>query len=153
MARVTVEDCLLKVPNRFDLVILAARRARQLAKGEEPTLSTDRDKNTVLALREVAAGNLDLESLSLMKEEVRLPEEEEVLIPTGLDARILLADETAVPGVVVPTGEGEDGDVGEVGEPLMADDAGVSEEEAEAFLGIAVDAGADFGLGEEYQEA
>ena len=54
MARVTVEDCVDKVPNRFDLVLLSAQRARQISGGAELTIDRDRDKNPVVALREVA---------------------------------------------------------------------------------------------------
>jgi len=54
MARVTVEDCVDKVSNRFDLVLLAAQRARQISSGAELTLDRDRDKNPVVALREIA---------------------------------------------------------------------------------------------------
>jgi DNA-directed RNA polymerase subunit omega len=54
MARVTVEDCVDKIPNRFDLVLLAAQRARQISGGAELTLDRDRDKNPVVALREIA---------------------------------------------------------------------------------------------------
>ena len=54
MARVTVEDCVDKVPNRFDLVLLSAQRARQISGGAELTIERDRDKNPVVALREVA---------------------------------------------------------------------------------------------------
>jgi DNA-directed RNA polymerase subunit omega len=60
MARVTVEDCLEVVGNRFELVMMASKRARQLAKGAQPTLQSDgEDKPTVLALREIAAGKID----------------------------------------------------------------------------------------------
>jgi DNA-directed RNA polymerase subunit omega len=55
MARVTVEDCVDKVPNRFDLVLYAGFRARQLSGGAEPQIERDRDKNPVVALREIAA--------------------------------------------------------------------------------------------------
>jgi DNA-directed RNA polymerase subunit omega len=55
MARVTVEDCVDKVPNRFDLVLYAGYRARQLSGGAEPIVDRDRDKNPVVALREIAA--------------------------------------------------------------------------------------------------
>ena len=55
MARVTVEDCVDKVPNRFDLVLISAFRARQLSGGAEPLVDRDRDKNPVVALREIAA--------------------------------------------------------------------------------------------------
>lgn len=54
MARVTVEDCVDKVPNRFDLVLLAATRAREISGGAELTVERDRDKNPVVALREIA---------------------------------------------------------------------------------------------------
>lgn len=54
MARVTVEDCVDKIPNRFDLVLAAGFRARQLSGGAEPMLDRDRDKNPVVALREIA---------------------------------------------------------------------------------------------------
>ena len=54
MARVTVEDCVQKVPNRFELVLLAAQRARNISRGEELTIDRDNDKNPVVALREIA---------------------------------------------------------------------------------------------------
>jgi DNA-directed RNA polymerase subunit omega len=54
MARVTVEDCVDKIPNRFDLVLLAAQRARQISGGAELLIDRDRDKNPVVALREIA---------------------------------------------------------------------------------------------------
>jgi len=58
MARVTVEDCVDKIPNRFDLVLLAGFRARQLSGGSEPMVERDRDKNPVVALREIASKEL-----------------------------------------------------------------------------------------------
>jgi DNA-directed RNA polymerase subunit omega len=58
MARITVEDCIDKVANRFELVLLAAHRARILANGSAPTLDTDNDKNAVIALREIAERTL-----------------------------------------------------------------------------------------------
>lgn len=63
MARVTVEDCVDKVPNRFDLVLLSAHRARQLSGGAETLVDRDRDKNPVVALREIAAKELKPEDL------------------------------------------------------------------------------------------
>ena len=63
MARITVEDCLTNVDNLFQLVILAAQRARRLANGAEPTVAWENDKPTVVALREIAAGNVTLEML------------------------------------------------------------------------------------------
>jgi DNA-directed RNA polymerase subunit omega len=63
MARVTVEDCLQNVDNLFQLVLLASQRARRLANGAEPTVPIENDKSTVLALREIAAGNITPEML------------------------------------------------------------------------------------------
>ncbi len=64
MARVTVEDCLDKVPNRFALVLLVAKRAKQLLKGSELTVATKGNKYIVSSLREVAAGNIAFEAES-----------------------------------------------------------------------------------------
>lgn len=64
MARVTVEDCLENVDNRFELVMVASKRARQLAvQGEQPLVEWENDKPTVVALREIAAGLIKPESL------------------------------------------------------------------------------------------
>jgi DNA-directed RNA polymerase subunit omega len=63
MARVTVEDCVDKIPNRFDLVLLAAHRARQLSGGAETLVDRDRDKNPVVALREIAIRELKPDEL------------------------------------------------------------------------------------------
>jgi DNA-directed RNA polymerase subunit omega len=90
MARVTVEDCVERVPNRFELVLLAAQRARNLSRGEELTLDRDNDKNPVVALREIAEETIELPKLEqdLIKSLSRSPEpepaDEEVLdlIPT-----------------------------------------------------------------------
>lgn len=90
MARVTVEDCVLQVPNRFDLVMMAAHRARALSSGAELLIDRDRDKNPVVSLREIAEEKLDLNSLneSLIKGlqkriEPDLPEEEVVDLMTS----------------------------------------------------------------------
>ena len=65
MARITVDDCLAKIPNRFQLTLAAAYRARQVANGSEPLVSgAQRDKPTVVALREIAAGKVGLEILN-----------------------------------------------------------------------------------------
>jgi DNA-directed RNA polymerase subunit omega len=61
MARVTVEDCLKNVKNRFELVVLAAKRARQLMRGKEAKIKWDNDKPTVVALREIAEGYTDMD--------------------------------------------------------------------------------------------
>jgi DNA-directed RNA polymerase subunit omega len=90
MARVTVEDCVLRVPNRFELVLLAAQRARNISRGEQLTIDRDNDKNPVVALREIAEETLALPDLEqdLVKSLSRVPEPEPVdeevldLIPT-----------------------------------------------------------------------
>ncbi|MEM7653449.1 MAG: DNA-directed RNA polymerase subunit omega [Pseudomonadota bacterium] len=64
MARVTVEDCVVQVPNRFDLVLLAGQRAREIATGAQLTVDRDNDKNPVVALREIAETTVDLEILA-----------------------------------------------------------------------------------------
>ena len=64
MARITVDDCLKRIPNRFDLTLVAARRARQIAMGSTPMVDAGRDKPTVVALRELAAGKVGMEILN-----------------------------------------------------------------------------------------
>ena len=63
MARITVEDCIDKFPSRFELVLVASNRARKLYSGENPTVEIDNDKNTVIALREIAEETLTSEQL------------------------------------------------------------------------------------------
>jgi len=64
MARVTVEDCIVKVPNRFDLVMLAAQRARDISAGAQLTVDRDNDKGPVVALREIAGETVELDGLT-----------------------------------------------------------------------------------------
>ena len=85
MARVTVEDCVLRVPNRFELVLLAGQRARDISSGSKITVERDNDKNPVVALREIADDTVVLDTLqnaliqSLQKHvEVDEPEEDEM---------------------------------------------------------------------------
>ena len=81
MARVTVEDCVDKVPNRFDLVLMAAQRARQVSGGADLTIERDRDKNPVVALREIAEETVkprELEEAIVSNlQKVRIDEEDE----------------------------------------------------------------------------
>lgn len=86
MARVTVEDCVLKVPNRFELVLLAAQRAKNISAGAPMTVEQDRDKNPVVALREIADETISLSDLEntlvtgmqkFVKEEDVVADEEE----------------------------------------------------------------------------
>ncbi|TCD02083.1 DNA-directed RNA polymerase subunit omega [Erythrobacteraceae bacterium CFH 75059] len=80
MARVTVEDCVDKIPNRFDLVLLAAQRAREISGGAELTIERDRDKNPVVALREIAEQTVrpdDLRENLIASLQKILPDEED----------------------------------------------------------------------------
>jgi len=88
MARITVEDCLANVDNRFDLVLLASRRARQLVNGVDPLVPWENDKPTVVALREIADGLIN-------EETVAEPEETKDSIDEELAAA--LAGELGVP--------------------------------------------------------
>jgi len=92
MARVTVEDCVVKIPNRFELVMLAGQRARDISSGSPLTVERDNDKNPVVALREIADVTVDLEALrnavvtGLQKHvEVDEPEEDEIDMMSGRD--------------------------------------------------------------------
>ncbi len=82
MARVTVEDCVDKISNRFDLVLIAAQRARQISGGAELTIDRDRDKNPVVALREIA-------------DETIIPEDMRDAIVTNLQ-RVRIDDDDAI---------------------------------------------------------
>jgi DNA-directed RNA polymerase subunit omega len=64
MARVTVDDCLKRIPNRFQLTLAATYRARQITMGGSPQVEADKDKATVIALREISAGKVGLEILN-----------------------------------------------------------------------------------------
>ena len=85
MARITVEDCLEQVENRFHLVRVASKRARQIMNGKEPTLEWDNDKATVLALREIAAGNITEE---MLEEKPVINEEEGIFDQSEIDEEI-----------------------------------------------------------------
>jgi DNA-directed RNA polymerase subunit omega len=74
MARITVEDCLKNVDNRFDLVLTATKRARQIANGAEPLVQEENDKPTVIALREIAAGFIDAERVDMLQAELEAAE-------------------------------------------------------------------------------
>ena len=92
MARVTVEDCVDKVPNRFDLVMLAAHRAREISSGSEITVPRDNDKNPVVALREIAdetlsAANLHEAAVQSYQTQIEVdePEEDEMALLMGIE--------------------------------------------------------------------
>lgn len=109
MARVTVEDCVEKVPNRFDLVMLAGHRSRNITAGAPLTVDRDNDKNPVVALREIADGTIGVEEThdSLIRSmqrhvEIDEPEEEDTL---ELMAGAVMAVEQADPSQNISEGE------------------------------------------------
>lgn len=119
MARVTTEDCVEKLPNRFELIMLASQRARKIGAGGTITLPRDNDKNTVVALREIAEGTIDIADLQedmtqnyqrvhetdedeidlaeLISNEAAASEEEELMKAAGVydsaDAEMALTDD------------------------------------------------------------
>ena len=105
MARVTVEDCIEKIPNRFDLVLTASQRARGIMKGDLPTLDRNNDKNPVIALREIAAETFDIGNLNdgIVKKLQRLTAQEEQLMeeqePSGdVDLSEMIGDYSEAEG-------------------------------------------------------
>jgi DNA-directed RNA polymerase subunit omega len=139
MARVTVEDCVIKIPNRFELVLLAAQRAREMVAGAQPTLDRDNDKNPVVALREIAVESVPFDGLrnSLIKgmqKQVEIDEPEE-------DQDIEIGAQTAWPVDLGPAMEidedGVDEEVEDEEEPPLDDelpeDMLLADEEAAAL--------------------
>lgn len=109
MARVTVEDCVVKVPNRFELVMMASQRSRGIASGAPLSVERDDDKNPVIALREIADETIPLEELSdsviqgLQKHlEFDEPEEED---PMELMTAAALTDESDLQGMQIRSGK------------------------------------------------
>ena len=96
MARVTVEDCIERISNRFDLVLTASQRARGILKGDLPTVDRDDDKNPVVALREIAAETVDLDVLGegLIKklQRVSVREEQETRDDAAITAEVDLSE-------------------------------------------------------------
>lgn len=101
MARITVEDCLDKVDNRFQLVLVATKRARQLSKGAQPFVDWENDKPTVVALREIAE---DYVGPAILEEK---PEPEPELA-FELDTNALQAEMAEAPAPIIPQPEAED---------------------------------------------
>jgi DNA-directed RNA polymerase subunit omega len=134
MARVTVEDCLDKIPNRFDLVVLAARRARDLTLGRAPFVERENDKPTVIALREIAEGLIDLEYLKVQE---AIPVD--MLGKPELESGPTATDEELA-ALLMEDADGEDDEE----EPeTVADAEAATAPEVEAELGAADDAGDD----------
>jgi len=124
MARVTVEDCVNKVPNRFDLVMLASQRARDISAGAALTVDRDNDKNPVVALREIADETVELDELedSLVKGlqqfvEIDEPEDDEMdLLAIQHEADPVGTEDGAAVAVIGGEGDGD--------EAALADAAG-----------------------------
>lgn len=74
MARITVEDCLENIDNRFELVLTATKRARQIGHGAEPMVEEENDKPTVIALREIADGLIDSQNVDVLQAEIEAAE-------------------------------------------------------------------------------
>ncbi len=106
MARVTVEDCILKVPNRFNLVMYASQRARDISSGAAETLERDNDKNPVIALREIAEDTLSFDALQeslilgLQKQQPSDDLEEDLEVAEALTRESIVLGATPVDGGV-----------------------------------------------------
>jgi len=127
MARVTVEDCVEKLPNRFELVMVAAQRARKIGSGAALTLDRDNDKNPVVALREIADVTVNLEDL---KEEIIRNNQRIIALEDDDEEVIDLMDGEEEWGTIA--GQGADmntEDDDEDREPSLEDMAGVVDEE------------------------
>jgi len=135
MARVTVEDCVEKVPNRFELVMLAAQRSRDVSAGAEITVERDNDKNPVVALREIADETIDHEKLtdalirSLQKvAEIDEPEEEEPMEMMAAALSSIQEGDELPSGMSIRSSDSDDDDADETGSrPVRYDDADESE--------------------------
>ena len=126
MARVTVEDCVVKIPNRFELVLLAAQRAREITSGAPLSLDRDDDKNPVVALREIADETISLDHLrvSVVRGMQKLVEADEPEETHELDL------DTALFGVNTPAGPlGEDVDAAAEDGEEADEEGGVTAEE------------------------
>jgi len=137
MARVTVEDCILKVPNRFELILAASQRAREIGSGAAIMVERDNDKNPVVSLREIADTDISIEALteSLIKNhqkviEVEEDEEEIIDVMEGENEWAAVASEAVA------------ADVAEAG--MQEEDFGVEDEE-EAIVEEAASATDDAG--------
>lgn len=128
MARVTVEDCVGLVPNRFELVLLAAQRARDIRSGAELTVEKDNDKNAVIALREIADETIDLEMLRHELEHGREVDSE--IDEPDEDTMAVLAAEAAWAGVTGQTPP-DDEAAAEEGEDEPSEAAETEEESEE----------------------
>lgn len=139
MARVTVEDCIEKIDNRFELVLLASQRARKIGSGAALTVDRDNDKNTVVSLREIAQETLNLEGLKeelILSHQRFLPQDSDEDVLDAVDAEQEWADVSTTTGIYSDEEVGaepseasdddaaEDGEAEEETEPSLSDIAG-----------------------------
>lgn len=149
MARVTVEDCVLKVPNRFELVLLASQRAREIGSGSTLGVDRDNDKNPVVSLREIADTDLSLDGLrdSLVKNHQKVIEVED----EGEDIIDVMEGESEWAQVAGQAAEGELEGAG------MGEDSGEDADDADADEEADADdltpaAGEDFGGDDSFED-
>ncbi len=149
MARVTVEDCVLKVPNRFELVLLASQRAREIGSGSTLGVDRDNDKNPVVSLREIADTDLSLDGLrdSLVKNHQKVIEVED----EGEDIIDVMEGESELAQVAGQAAEGELEGAG------MGEDSGEDADDADADEEADADdlvpaAGEDFGGDDSFED-
>ena len=137
MARVTVEDCVIKIPNRFDLVMLAAQRARNISAGAAMTVERDNDKNPVVALREIAEETVELNELedALIKGLQRHVEMDE---PEDEDMDVLAIQRDM-------SGEGDDSPIAIMESAVAGDDKAAAADAAGEIMAVIGEAPAQDG--------
>jgi DNA-directed RNA polymerase subunit omega len=141
MARVTVEDCVLKIPNRFELVMMAAQRARDVATGAALSIDRDNDKNPVVALREIADETIGLDELrnALIKGHQKVVEPDE---PEDDIVELMAGEQAWAQQMTI----GEDdlgGEGDELGADMDADAEGDGDDEEDVLAGIEAEPGID----------
>jgi DNA-directed RNA polymerase subunit omega len=141
MARVTVEDCVLKIPNRFELVMMAAQRARDVATGATLSIDRDNDKNPVVALREIADETIGLDELrnALIKGHQKVVEPDE---PED-DIVELMAGEQAWAQQMTIGEDDMGGEGDELGADIDADADGDGDDEEDVLVGMEAEPGID----------
>ena len=141
MARVTVEDCVLKIPNRFELVMMAAQRARDVATGATLSIDRDNDKNPVVALREIADETIGLDELrnALIKGHQKVVEPDE---PEDDIVELMAGEQAWAQQMTI----GEDdlaGEGDELGADIDADADGDGDDEEDVLVGMEAEPGID----------
>jgi DNA-directed RNA polymerase subunit omega len=141
MARVTVEDCVLKIPNRFELVMMAAQRARDVATGATLSIDRDNDKNPVVALREIADETIGLDELrnALIKGHQKVVEPDE----PEEDIVELMAGEQAWAQQMTIGEDDMGGEGDELGADIDADAEGDGDDEEDVLAGMEAEPGID----------